>query len=312
MRRRFLAQLTAAFAVLAILSPAFGAATVFPPGLRIGLEPPGDLRLSTRFPGFEDADRKVAVTIFDLPAAAYPSLEQSTAVTKQPGLSDVKREDLSFRGGAGSLFTAKVRTDGTTLNKWILLARDADKDLAMLISVEVPDAALEVYSDAVIRKALATVSFRPSPIQEQLAMLPYKLDQLAGFRVMRVLPQGDIVLTDGAADDLAKQPYMIVSLGRGAPDQADDRARFARDLLTTTPLPDLRMQSGESMRITGQPGYEIRAEAKSPDGGTLSLVQWTRFGGGDGFMRIIGIGPKADWDKLFTRFRALRDGLAFR
>jgi hypothetical protein len=312
MLRRLTAHLVAAFAVLAILNPAFGAATVYPPGLRIGLEPPADMTLSTRFPGFEDADRKVAITIFDLPAAAYPSLEQSTTVTNQPGLSGVKREDFPFRGGAGSLFTAKMQADGTTLNKWILLARAADKDLAMLISVEVPDAALEVYSDAIIRKALATVSFRPSPIEEQLSMLPYKLGQLAGFRVMRVLPQGDIILTEGPADDLAKQPYVIVSIGRGAPEQADDRARFARDVLSAAPLPDLRMQSGESMRITGQPGYEIRAEAKGPDGGPLSLVQWTRFGGGDGFMRIIGVGPKADWDKLFNRFRAVRDGIAFR
>ena len=49
---------------------AAGAKPVFPPGLRIGLEAPGDLKPSTHFPGFEDVDRKVAITILDLPARA--------------------------------------------------------------------------------------------------------------------------------------------------------------------------------------------------------------------------------------------------
>jgi hypothetical protein len=29
-------------------------------------------------------------------------------------------------------------------------------------------------------------------------------------------------------------------------------------------------------------------------------------------LRVIGIGPKADWDALFTRFRAVRDGIDMR
>jgi len=37
-------------------------------------------------------------------------------------------------------------------------------------------------------------------------------------------------------------------------------------------------------------------------------VQWLRFGGG-GFMRIVAVSPAAEWDTLFPRFRALRDGI---
>ncbi len=62
------------------------------------------------------------------------------------------------------------------------------------------------------------------------------------------------------------------------------------------------------MRIGGLPGYEIRAQAKGLNGEPLSLVQWVRFGGG-GFLRIVGVGRKDDWDALFTRFRAVRDGI---
>ena len=316
MPRRLLAYLVAAMLVIwpaaAVLSPAFGAEPAFPPGSRIGLEPPGDLKPSTRFPGFEDIDRKVAFTLLELPASAYAELARAANAMEQRGLTDVKREEFSLRGGSGLLVTGRAQINDVALHKWILLATAAaDKDLTVLINVEVPEAARAVYSDAVIRQALASVTFRPMPIQEQLGLLPFKLGQLAGFRVMQVLAQGGVILTEGPTDDLSKQPYVIVSIGQGSPEQPDDRARFARDLLSSAPLRDLSVQSADAMRIGGLPGYEIRAQAKGLNDEPILVAQWLRFSGGN-FLRVIGIGRKDDWDALFTRFRALRDGIEFR
>lgn len=315
MSRRSLAYLVAAMLVIwaapAVLGPAFGAEPVFPPGLRIGLEPPGDLKPSTRFPGFEDFDRKVAVTILDLPAGAYAELERAAQSQTQRGLTDLKREDFTFRSGAGMLMTAGAQVNDVRLHKWILLATAAaDKDLAVLITIEVPDTELAVYSDAAIRQALASVTFRPAPIQEQLALLPFKLGQLAGFRVIKALPTGGVILTEGPTDDISMQPYVIVSIGQGAPEQTDDRAKFARDLLSAAPLREINVQSAEAMRIGGRPGFEIRAQAKGLNGEPILVAQWLRFTGGS-FLRVVGVGSKGDWDALFTRFRAVRDGIEF-
>lgn len=308
MFRRLLAYLLAFWTAVAVVSPAFGAEPVFPPGLRIGLAPPGDLKPSTRFPGFEDIDRKVTVTIFDLPASSYAELERAARAENQPDLTDVKREDFSFRSGAGMLVSARAQLGNIKLHKWILLATAAaGQNLTALIAVEVPDAALAIYSDAAIRQALASVTFRPMPIEEQLGLLPFKVRQLAGFRVVKVLAAG-VIMTEGPNDDIGTQPYVTVSIGSGAPEQADDRARFARDLLTSVPFRDLRLQSADAMRIGSLPGYEIRAQAKGFNDETLSLVQWVRFGGG-GFLRVVGVSRKDDWDALFTRFRAVRDGI---
>jgi hypothetical protein len=309
MFRRLLAYLLAFWIAVAAFDPARGAEPVFPAGLRVGLVPAGDLRPSARFPGFEDIDRKVAVTIVDLPAGAYAELERAAEAKDQRGLTEVKREDFSFRSGAGRLISARAQLDSAKLHKWILLAKGAaDQDLAVLVVVEVPDAALAVYSDAVVRRALASVTFRPTPIQEQLGLLPFKLNQLAGFRVVKVVAGGGVVLTDGPSDDIGKQPYVTVSIGSSSPEQVNDRARFARDLLLSMPLRDLSLQSADAMRIGGLPGFEIRAQAKGPNDEPLSLVQWVRFGSG-GFLRIVGVGRKDDWNALFTRFRAVRDGI---
>jgi hypothetical protein len=309
---RFLsACLVAACATVALLAPA-RAEPQFPPGLRIGLDPPGNLRPSSRFSGFEDSDRKVAVTILDLPAAAYSELERTAAAAPQPGGAQIKREDFSFRGGKGLLFTGQTTVNGVELHKWILLATSAtEKDLATMINIEVPESALSIYSDAVVRKALASVTFRPTPIDEQLGLLPFKVGERAGFRVMKVFPTGGVILTEGPGDDLSQQPYVIISIGRGAPEQPADRPRFARDLLSTAPLRAFTVQSGDAMRIGGAPGFEIRATAEGAKGEPVMVAQWLRFTG-SGYLRVVGIGPKENWDALFTRFRAVRDGIEFR
>jgi hypothetical protein len=177
--------------------------------------------------------------------------------------------------------------------------------------VEVPEAALSVYPDAVVRKALASVTFRPAPIQEQLGVLPFKFGDLSGFKVMQVIPTGSVILGDGTPENTNPQPFMIVSIERGGPPEAADRGMFARDLLANTPVRDLALQSAEPMRINGAQGHEIRAQGKGPAGDPVSLVQWIRFGSGS-YLRVIGVSPTDKWDQSFTRFRAVRDGISAR
>lgn len=285
---------------------------VFPPGLRIGLEPPGDMRVSTRFPGFEDPDREVAITVLDMPAGAYPQLEASIFGKNQPALDEQKRESFPFDNGMAFLVTGRTRQNDETLHKWFFLTTASFgakvQNLTTLITVQVPETARGIYTDAVVRKALQSVSFRPTPLEEQLGLLPFKLSERAGFRVMQVLPEGGVIVTDGPTDNINTQPYMIIGIGRGGPSEPSDRSRFARDMLLAAPMRDLTMRSSDAMRITGGPGHEIRATAKGLDGRPLSLVQWLRFGTG-GFMRIIGVSSTDEWDSLFPRFRAVRDGI---
>lgn len=295
----------------AVAAPA-RADVVYPPGSRIGLAPPGEAQPSKRFPGFEDADRRVAITILDLPGGAYPDLEAAAFAGAQSGLQDVKREAFPFESGMGFLITGSGESNGIKLHKWFLLATAAYgsrvSNLTTLVTVEVPEDALATYSDEAVRKALQSVTFREPPVDEQLGLLPFALGERAGFRVLQVLPEGGVILIDGPENNINAQPYMIVAAGRGGPGEPSDRGRFARDVLASAPVRDLSVQSAEAMRIGGGPGYEIRATAKGIDGRTLSLVQWMRFGSG-GFMRIIGVAPTDQWADLFTRFRAVRDGI---
>jgi len=307
--------LVALTAALAGALPA-GADPIYPPGLRVGLTPPPGMTVSAKFTGFEDAGRKATIKILDLPAAAYGSLEKGVFADtkKNSGITIEKRESFPFNDGLGFLITFKQQKGGATFHRWVMVAQSmspAVPNLTTLIDVEVPDKAVAVYSDAVVRAALTSVSFRPAPIAEQLRMMPFKLDALAGFRVMRVLPTGAAILIDGPTEDVSRNPYMIIGVGNGAPADASARTEFARQLLMSAPLPDLAVTSQETIRLNNFPAVEIRAQAKGPHGETLSLIQWVRFGG-TGFLRVVGVTPKDKWDDLFPRFRAVRDGIGQR
>jgi hypothetical protein len=208
------------------------------------------------------------------------------------------------------MIAARQQTDAVRLHKWLLVAPFGE--ITALVSFEIPSPAAAHYPETAIRAAMATVAVRAIvPPAEMLALLPFKLGELAGMRLVRVVPGTALQLTDGPQDavDAYDQPHLVISAAPGGPQQVRDREQFARVALSgLPPLKDMRVVSSEPMRINGQPGYEIRAEGKTPQDTDIQIVQWLRFGTG-AYMRLLGIAPKQNWTEHFTRFRAVRDGL---
>jgi hypothetical protein len=250
-----------------------------------------------------------------LPAEAYAELEKSATpdVLQKQGLVVDKREDLPLSAGKAFLITAHQQVDNTTMHKWLLVA--ATPELTALVNVQVPDEARERYPESAIRASLATLSVRPPvPVEEQLGLLPFKLGELAGFRVAAVLPGRAVVLSDADTSGPAKapgtEPHILVAAAPGNPPSADDRDAFARDVFATIPnISDVRITTSEPLRIGGLQGHEIMASAKDPTSGSdITVVQWLRFGGG-GYLHMIGVAPSKDWTAAYARFRSVRDGV---
>jgi hypothetical protein len=294
-------------------APVKAADPVFPVGSRIGLVPPPGLVPSRTFEGFEDADKKVAIVVLELAPAAYADIEKQfdPEALKAQGTEVDLRESITLKDGHGFIVKARQVMAGTKLRKFILIA--ATGDLTTLISAQVPEAAAAAYPDDVIRAALITVAIRAAvPAAEQLSILPFKIKDLAGFRLVRAAANGVALLTDGPknAIELNEQPLLLINLGPGAPDQPEERHSFARRAIATTPgVKDMQITRAEPLRIAGQPGEEIFVEAKDAKSGTaLRVAQWLRFGSG-GFVRLLCMTRTDTWDQMFPRFRAVRDGI---
>jgi hypothetical protein len=300
-----------ALAVALAAAPALAEEPKFPKGFRVGLVPPAGLLPSNSFAGFEDPDRKVAIGVVELPPQAYYGIE--AMMFKESGNLQIvveHRELLPLTNGIGFLASGYSQIEGIRYRKWLLVT--SGPGFTAVVRAQAPDSAQDVYPDAAMRASLASVTLRPPPVEEQLSLLPFRLEELAGFRILRVSPDGAVVLTDGPKDEQAvEQPHLVASISSGGPEQTAERATFAQRLLAATPgFADVRLTGAESMRIGGRPGYEVKAEARDPASGTaVQMIQWLRFGGG-GFLRIVGIATKERWPEAYPRFRAVRDGIA--
>jgi hypothetical protein len=301
------------FFLLALVAPAIAAEAIYPPGSRIGLVPPPGLAASRAFVGFEDLDKKVAILLTALPAAAYAEIERSNSadILQAQGASLEAREDLTLPVGKALLLIGRRQIEKTSVRIWLLAA--SLSDLTALVTMQVPDAAKITYPDSAIRAALASLAVRPEiPVEEQLGLLPFRLAELAGFKVGGIFPGRAIILTDIAKDGPSGtfQPQMLVGVTTGQPVEPRDRDRFALEVFGSIPnLNDIRIISSEALRIGGQQAHEIMGNAKEGTNGTdVSVVQWLRFGG-SGYMQLVGVAPKAAWPQAYARFRSVRDGI---
>jgi hypothetical protein len=307
--------LVAALAVLAAFAmPARAADPVFPAGSRVGLVPPPGMVASDAFPGFEDPQKNAAILITTLPAAAYAQLEKSaTAETmRKEGLKLEKREPMRLAVGKGFLVVGRQTADKMRFQKWILVA--ATRDFTVLVTVQVPEEDKTAYPDAAIRSALASLTVRASvPEQEQLGLLPFKVGDLAGFRVEGVMPGRALMLTDApkqaTAEDRVDTRLLVVAVP-GGPTQAEDRENFARIAFGgIAEIKDVRITMSESLRLGGQQGHQMMAEAKDArTGADIMVVQWLRFGAA-GFLHMIGIARREVWIEALTRMRTVRDSI---
>lgn len=303
------------FALVVGVMPAAAADVVYPPGSRIGLVPPQGMVTSKNFFGYEDAENNAAIIVLALPPQAFADLDKSVTADalKQQGLTFETREEMPLSTGKAFLVVGHHEVENTTIRKWILVA--ASSGLTALVTAQIPEAAKALYPDAAIRAALATLAIRNTvPAEEQLSLLPFKVGELAGFRVSGIVPGRAVMLGDAAADapgmGTITEPHIFVAISPGGPVQTSDRDTFARDVFATIPnLRDVRITTSEPLRMGGQQGYQIVADAKDPTGAAgLMVVQWLRFGGG-AYLQMVGIARTEAWKDAYPRFRSVRDGI---
>jgi hypothetical protein len=307
------ARLLLVLAILLNATAVRSADVDYPPGSRLGMVPPSGMVISKNFVGYEDANHNAAIILASLPPDAYSELDKTVTAEalRRQGVRLDRREPLSLPSGKAFLVTARQEVDKTKFRKWILIG--SAPGLTALVTVQIPENATTVYPDSAIRAALATLAVRASvPTEEQLGLLPFRIGEFAGFNVEGVLPGRAVVLKDPPFPFIPGQPqaHIFVTAAPGGPAQNSDREGFARDVFASVPnVRDVRVISAEPLRIVGQPGHQIMAQARDPSGSMLlTMVQWLRFGGG-GYLQLVGVAPTEIWPEAYPRFRLVRDNI---
>ncbi|MGJ5065496.1 hypothetical protein [Bradyrhizobium oligotrophicum] len=300
---------TAATLLISLLHPASAADAIFPPGVRIGLAPLVGLAKAKTFSGFETEDQSVKVLLTELPAAAYG--EVKNAFTANPaGTGSVKPESIETAAGTAYYTVENGRDGNTPVRRYSMIL--PGNGFSGYVAVQIPETASRIYTDDAVRQMFASAVVRKDvPVDEQLAMMPFKVTDLSGFKTIRTLGPGALILADGEEDKgFEAAPFVVIGLVAGVAPESGDRARVAQQAATTIPgVREARITMSEPIRIDGQPAYETRIDATSgKDNTPVTVVQWLRFGGPN-TLRIIGSAPRDQWSAAFPRFRAVRDGI---
>jgi len=319
-----IATLAAIIVVALSAFPAAAAEAVFPTGSRIGLVPPPGMVAAKTFPGFVDTDNKAAILITALPAGAYSEVEKTLTADalKKQGITMEKRQALQLAiGNAVLVVGTQVAPDKTAYRKWLLLA-DAH-DVTAIVSVQVPQQS-KAYSDAVLREAFNSLALRAKvPDAELLTMLPFTVGDLAGFRLMNVIPGRALLLIDRpdyphmvATPDLPELVYdarCTILAAPGGPSDKAAQSNFARTTFAAIAgIKDVQITMAEPVRLDQQDGFETVAHAKDVNtGADLMVVQWLRFGNGS-FLQMVGVARAAIWDSELARLRSMRASIAMR
>jgi hypothetical protein len=316
MRQAVFGIAIAAFVAALAAAPARAADPVFPLNSRIGLTPPPGFVPSIKFPGFENPQADAAIVLVDLPAEAFPEVEKgfTDEALKTRGMTVDAREPIELQGGRGFIITGHQAT-GNLKKREIILAATLS-GVTAIVSAQIAEAARAAVSEPAVREALKTTVVRANvPDAEKLSALPYRLGELAGFRVVRGGHDGSALLTDGAEDMVAAvaQPFVLIGLAAGETPKPEDRDTFARRVFSGAPgLKEVKILRAEPLRINNQAGYEILAEAKDANSNTeVTTVQWLRFGNG-GYLQMFAIARRGAWAEVFPRLRAIRDGIDLR
>ena len=301
---------TAVALLVATTSSAFAVDPVFPPGARVGMTPLVGLAKAKSFVGFETEDQGVKVLVTDLPAEAYG--EVANAFKANPaGAGGIKPESIETSAGLAYYTVESAKDGATNVRRYSMIL--PGPTFSGYVAVQVPENASRIYTDEAVRQMFASAVIRNEvPVSEQLGLLPFKVDELSGFKNVRTLaPGAALILADGdEKTGFEAKPFLIIGLVASTAASPDDRGRFAQQIATTIPgVRDGHITMSEPVRIDGQPGYETRIDATSgKDNTPVTVVQWLRFGAQTS-LRIIGSSPRDDWTKAFPRFRAVRDGL---
>lgn len=296
--------------------PAAAADAVFPRTSRVGLVPPSGFKPSATFTGFEAPESKATIMLAEMPADAFATIEKGfTAETlKAQGVTEESREPFTAGEAKGVLVTGSQQIGEIKLRKWMLLA--STPTATALVTAQVPESTRAQLPDETMRAALATLTVRAKVPEDELkAALPFALEEMSGFRIVRVLAGNAALMTAGPSDtvDAYEQPMFVVVMSAGKVPDAGDRDNFARQAVARTPgVKDMKVVRSEPLRIGGQQGHEIIVDGKDAKSNTpVKVVQWLRFASG-GYVRMVGVTQSAAWDKTFPRFRAIRDGVALR
>lgn len=277
---------------------------IFPRSSGVGLEPPGKMRVSDDFLGFQQGRASILIT--ELPQEAFGKvggMRGAMAAQLEGGVS----ADFSAGGATGFIVRGRQVVDGRTFRKWAVVLAGPGQTAMVTAQVPVEDRRI---ADQSVETALQSIAFRePSSEADKIARLPFTVGDYAGFRARGTLAGATLLLTQGPKemDPDITQPSIAIatSLNHAAP--ADGRLAYAESYLRAlTALKNQRIVGAKLLQSGGAEWAEIEAVGtRGSRDVPVKTTLFMRFNATRDSIAVLCTAPVSDQTDYAERFRRL-------
>lgn len=291
-------------AVLALALPATHAVADRVPGTSVTLDPPSDFSPATRFSGFQQDKTGSSIVVTELPG---PVSEVTAAMTEDgmatQGMRLLESSEVSAAGRSALLLHAAQSVSGIEFEKWTLAFGEQNR--TVLVVATFPTAAGELLREP-LRAALLTVKWSPQVEHVRTDGLPFAITESAELKINQRVSNTVLLGKPGAAIKVDPAAPLVL-VGMSVHDIAiTDVESFARDRIQrTSQITGVSGIAGESVRIDGLAGYELRAEARDQASGTPLRVYQLLLANSRQYFLVQGLVGADQAEHFLPQFRAI-------
>ncbi len=282
------------------------------PGTSWSIVPPAAFALGGTSPEMFRHPSGAVIMLFEQPREPIRAEEFKIGLRLQEGTPNESRvehvEQLTLAGRPALL--ARLRMPHRALLAHVMLVEGDDGNV--MAQMQVPETATVPDAAAIRASLLSVTETRRSP-EQRLGDLPFRLTDLAGMRVVSIVANSVVILTDGPGDlmDVATdQPFVMVSR---FPMEPRDRFDAARDVTKMAALVRERYPGAmiltQKVEPTPQGPVATVVFTRTPPGKTVAVagVAWALAQGGSALF-LVGQFPPERSD-LPARFIKVRNGV---
>ncbi len=290
-----------------------GASAVRFPGTNWSIVPPAEFALDGTSPEMFRHPNGAVIMLIEQPKEPInaQSLYKIGTVLHEgtPNESRVEQVEQLTAAGRPALLI-RLRMPRRALLAYVMMVEGNDGNV--MAQMQVPDTAT-VPDAAAIRASLLSVTETRRSTEHRLGDLPFRLTELAGMRVVSIVANSVVILTDGPGDlmdEAADQPFAMVSRFPMGP---RDRFDAARDVTKMAALVRERYRGATILTQKVEPSQQGPVATvvflRTPPGKTAAVagVAWA-LAHGSSALFMIGQFPPERSD-LPARFIKIRSGV---
>jgi hypothetical protein len=274
------------------------------PGSRVIMDLPKSFMPTPRFVGFMDEARQISFVIADFPAEAMAKMAEGFSPSALQGRGFLDPREATLTRQDTYIFRRFAQTSPTGLvQKFVLVFSDGTA--TAMVSANVPTPLLS--SGAVTERAieLMLASARLAPNQMRLPLVA-TLSDTASLKLALTAGQTQMWTVDGTSGEARVASPAIILAASMTYDRVSNPAQLAASALGG--LAGHRniafVGNAVAVKIGQHAGFELTATADADTNGEpRALYQFLIPQAEGGYLRFIGIAPRADKDLWFVAFR---------